>query len=81
MNLPSGTHATSATVNALQDLQRDYEALRVVRDNTELVNGYDRHGGLTFSREVKSQADHDNTVAAAWRAPHVVRVVTEWPVG
>lgn len=32
---PTGTHATNATVNALQDLLRDYEALRAVRDDTE----------------------------------------------
>ena len=35
LNKPTGTHATNATVNALQDLQRDYEALRALRDATE----------------------------------------------
>ena len=44
-----------------------------------VVNGYDRYGGLEFSRETRSQADHDSAVAAAWQTPHVVRVVTEWP--
>lgn len=32
---PTGTYATHATVNALQDLLRDYDALRAVRDNTK----------------------------------------------
>lgn len=32
---PTGTHATNATLNALQDLQRDYEAMRALRDVTE----------------------------------------------
>lgn len=33
--MPTGTHATNATVNALQDLRRDYDALRAVRDAAE----------------------------------------------
>lgn len=44
-----------------------------------VVNGYSRHAGLEFSREARSQAEHDEAVAAAWRTSHVVRVVTEWP--
>jgi hypothetical protein len=35
MNPPTGTHAVNAIVNALQDLQRDYDALRAERDRTE----------------------------------------------
>ena len=35
MNKPTGTHAMNALVNALQDLQRDYNALRAERDGTE----------------------------------------------
>ncbi len=35
VNKPTGTHATNATVNALQDLQRDYAALQAVRDKAE----------------------------------------------
>lgn len=33
--MPSGTHATNATVNALQALRRDYDTLRAVRDAVE----------------------------------------------
>jgi hypothetical protein len=32
---PTGTHAANALVNALQDLRRDYDAVRAVRDDTE----------------------------------------------
>ena len=35
MNPPTGTHALNAIVNTLQDLQRDYNALRALRDDTE----------------------------------------------
>ena len=35
MKPPTGTHALNAIVNTLQDLQRDYNALRALRDDTE----------------------------------------------
>lgn len=35
MNKPTGTHAANECVNTLQDLQRDYDALRALRDRTE----------------------------------------------
>lgn len=35
MNKPTGTYAANACVNALQDLQRDYNATRALRDGTE----------------------------------------------
>ena len=35
VNKPTGVHATNATVNALQDLRRDYEAIRAQRDAVE----------------------------------------------
>jgi hypothetical protein len=35
VNKPTGVHATNATVNALQHLQRDYETLRAHRENVE----------------------------------------------
>lgn len=35
MNKPTGTHAANARVNTLQDLLRDYDAMRAMRDDTE----------------------------------------------
>lgn len=35
VNKPTGVHAANATINALQDLRRDYEALGAVRDKAE----------------------------------------------
>lgn len=43
-NKSTGTHATNATVNTLQDLQRTYEDLRTIRAelSTTRLDAYER---------------------------------------
>ena len=70
MDKPTGTHATNALVNTLQDLLRDYDAMRALRDDTEpSLPKYDsierRLAGMR--RQAKKLIDELNPSDVSWK--------------